>query len=451
MTGQVEIARAQFAVTALFHMLWPLLSIGLSLTLVAFEALWLKTRDEIYYRHVRFWSVFFLLSFGMGVASGIPLELQFGTNWSRYAAASGGLFGIFLAYEAATAFALETAFLAIFIFGWSRVSRRVHFLSAIMVAFGASLSAFWIMAANSWMQTPSGVRLEDGRIAVTGYAQAFFSPDLAVSVAHMWAAAVETTLFFVAGISAWYILRGRHVELFLRSFKIAIAAAIVIAPLQIVLGDRAGLAVIAHQPAKAAAFEAHWNTNPPGSPAAWAVVAAPNAGAQRNDWQLTIPYGLSLLSTHALRGQVTGLNDFPIDSRPPVTAPFYAFRVMVLLGLLMLFLVAWAIWKWSRGKLEPGAAPRHRTFWRLWLFAIPTGFIAADCGWIVREMGRQPWIAYGLLKTRDGVSPVASSATATTLVLFCALYPALLALAIYFIRRIVMKGPDLEAAVPERR
>jgi cytochrome bd ubiquinol oxidase subunit I len=454
MSAPVEIARTQFAVTTLFHMLWPLLSIGLSLMLVVMEALWLKTRDELYYRQVRFWSIFFLLSFGIGVASGVPLEFQFGTNWSRYAAASGSLFGVLLAYEAATSFALEAAFLAVFIFGWNRVSRRMHFFSGVMVALGASLSAFWIMAANSWMQTPTGVRVENGKIVVTDYLRAFFSPDLPVAVTHMWVAAVETTLFFVAGISAWYILRRRHVALFLRTFKIVVVIGIVVAPLQIFLGDRSALGVIEYQPAKAAAFEAHWFTNAPDTPAPWVILAAPDADAQRNRWQLSIPYALSILSTHTLKGRVAGLRDFPVEDRPPVTAPFYAFRVMLLLGALMLLLVFWAIWKWSRRMLEPDAAPRYRTFWSLWLLVLPAGFIATDCGWIVREMGRQPWIVYGLLRTNDGISPVAPAATATSLALFCALYLVLLGFAIYFIRRIVLKGPDLSSPVPaykERR
>jgi len=429
-------------------MFWPLLSIGLSLMLVIMEALWLKTRDEIYYRHVRFWSVFFLLSFGIGVASGVPLEFQFGTNWSRYAAASGSLSGVLLAYEAATSFALEAAFLAVFIFGWNRVSRRMHFFSGVMVAFGASLSAFWIMAANSWMQTPAGVRVESGKIIVADFLRAFFNPDLPVAVTHMWVAALETTLFFVAGVSAWYILRKRHVELFLKTFKIVIVIGIVIAPIQILLGDRSGLTVIEHQPAKAAALEAHWFTNPPDTPAPWVVLAAPDADAQRNRWQVSIPYALSILSTHTLKGRVMGLRDFPVEDQPPVTAPFYAFRVMILLGVLMLLLVVWAIWKWSKGMLELNAAPRYRTFWTLWLFALPTGFIASDCGWIAREMGRQPWIVYGLLRTSDGISPVAPAATATSLVLFSALYLALLGFAVYFIRRIMLKGPDLESPIP---
>lgn len=448
MNAPVEIARTQFAVTTLFHMLWPLLSIGLSLMLVAMEALWLKTRDEIYYRQMRFWSIFFLLSFGIGVASGVPLELQFGTNWSRFSAASGSLFGILLAYEAATSFALEAAFLAVFMFGWNRVSRRMHFFSGVMVALGASLSAFWIMAANSWMQTPAGVRVESGKIVVTDYLRAFFNPDLPFAVTHMWVAAVETTLFFVAGICAWYILRRRHVEFFLKTFKVMIAIGILVAPIQIFLGDRSGLTVIKHQPVKAAAFEAHWFTNPPNTPAPWVVLASPDADAQRNRWQLSIPYALSILSTHTLKGQVAGLRDFPVQDQPPVTAPFYAFRVMLILGILMLLLVVWALWKWSKRMLQPDAAPRYRTFWTLWLFALPTGFIASDCGWIVREMGRQPWIVYGLLRTNEGISPVAPGATATSLVLFSVLYLILFGLAVYFIRRIILKGPDLTSPVP---
>jgi len=447
----VDIARAQFAITTIFHMLWPLLSIGLSLLMVVMEVLWLRTGDEIYYRQVRFWSVLFILTFGIGVASGVPLEFQFGTNWSRFSAASGNIVGNLMAFEASMSFTLEAAFLAVFIFGWNRVSRQMHLFSNIMVAFGASLSAFWIMAANSWMQTPAGVSLEGGKIAITNYMQATFNPDLPIAFTHIWVASIETTLFFVGGICAWYIIRNRNVDFFLRTFKVMVIIGVVVAPLQIFLGDASGLTVIKHQPAKAAAMEAHWVTNPPNTSAPWVLVAQPDQAEQDNSWEVKIPYMLSILSTHSIKGQVTGLKDFPVEDQPPVTLPFWAFRIMVLLGFVMLFLVLWALWQWYRRKLRVESASKHGIFWNLWLYAIPAGFLATECGWIVREVGRQPWVIYGIMRTTDGVSPVGTATASISLSMFIVIYLLLLGLFIYFTRRILLSGPDLTSPLPTYR
>jgi cytochrome d ubiquinol oxidase subunit I len=449
--GAIDVARAQFAVTTIFHMLWPLLSIGLSLLMVVMEVLWLRTKDEMYYRQVRFWSILFILTFGIGVASGVPLEFQFGTNWSRFSAATGNIVGNLLAFEASMSFALEAAFLAVFIFGWNRVSKRMHLFSNIMVSFGASLSAFWIMAANSWMQTPAGMSLEGGKIAITNYLQATFNPDLPIAFTHIWVASIETTLFFVGGICAWYILRNRNVGFFLKAFKIMVIIGIVIAPLQIFLGDASGLTVVKHQPAKAAAMEAHWVTNPPDTAASWVLLAQPDQKEQDNSWEVKIPYMLSILSTHSAEGQVIGLKDFPPNDQPPVTLPFYAFRIMVLLGFVMLFLVLWAVWQWYRKRLRVESASKYRIFWNFWLYAIPAGFLATECGWIVREVGRQPWLVYGILRTSEGVSPVGITATATSLSLFIIVYLVLLALFVYFTSRILKRGPDMTSPLPTLR
>jgi len=227
----LDLARAQFAVTTIFHMIWPLLSIGLSLMMVVMEILWLKTNNEIYYRQVRFWSAIFIMAFGIGVASGVPLELEFGTNWSRFSTVAGDIFGTILAFEAAMSFALEAAFLAIFFFGWGRVSKGVHLFSNIMVALGASLSAFWIMSSNSWMHTPAGIQMQGGKIVIINYLQAVFNPDLPIAFIHIWVASVETTLFFVAGICAWYILRKQNIDFFLKAFKVMVVIGILVAPL----------------------------------------------------------------------------------------------------------------------------------------------------------------------------------------------------------------------------
>jgi cytochrome d ubiquinol oxidase subunit I len=304
------------------------------------------------------------------------------------------------------------------------------------------------MAANSWMQTPAGVRLEGGVVVVTSYLRALFNPDLPAAFAHIWVASVETTLFFVGGISAWYILRRRNVAFFLRSFKIILIVAIAVTPLQIFLGDASGLSVGRYQPAKLAAMEAHWDTNPPGTGASWNLIAAPDKAAQDNRWAVRVPYLLSILSARSLTGRVTGLKAFPVADQPPVGVPFYAFRVMFFLGFAMLFLALWALWQWVRGRLGPEQAPNQRRFWRLWVVALPAGFIATECGWIAREMGRQPWIIYGLMRTSEGVSPLGAGAAAASLAVFVVVYCALFTAFVFFTRRILRAGPDLESPLP---
>ncbi len=444
----VDISRSQFAVTTVFHMLWPLLSIGLSLLLVVLEIMWMRTGKDLYYRQERYWLKIFLLTFGIGVASGIPLEFQFGTNWSRFASAAGGLFGNILAFEASISFALEAAFLAIFVFGWKRVSRRMHLFSGIMVAFGASLSAFWIMSANSWMHTPTGVRMENGFIVITSYLKAIFNPDLPVAFIHIWVASIETTVFFVAGICAWNILKRRNIDFFLHTFKIVVVVGIIAAPLQIFLGDASGLVVAKYQPAKSAAMEGHWETNAPGEGAPWVVFAIPDTKNESNRLTVEIPYMLSVLDTRSLTGKVVGLKDIPPDERPPVGLPFFAFRIMFALGVAMFILAVLALWLWFRKRLKTDAAPTARWFWRLWIVALPAGFIATECGWIVREVGRQPWIIYNLMRTSEGVSPVSLGAATGSLVVFSVIYSVLLTLFILVTARIVKKGPDLESPVP---
>jgi cytochrome d ubiquinol oxidase subunit I len=441
-------SRLQFAVTTIFHILWPVLTIGLSFIMVLMEALWLKTRNEIYYRQVRFWSKIFILGFGIGVASGLPLEFQFGTNWAGFSKFSGDFFGNILGYEAAMAFALEAAFLAIFIFGWHRVSPRVHLFSTIMVAFGASLSAFWIMAANSWMQVPQGVKIVDGKIAVTNYAKALFNPDLGVSFSHMWVACISSTVFFVAGISAWNILKKKDTGFFMKSFKTAVIIAAFAAPLQVFLGDTSGRLIKEIQPTKLAGIESFWETNEPGAGAPWSVVAWPDRSEERNVWALKIPLGLSLLTTHSLKGQVKGLKEFPPDDRPPIILPFYSFRLMVLLGFIMVFLVFWALGRWSKGRLTTEVQPNHKGFWKLWLWAMPAGFVATELGWIVREVGRQPWVVYNLMRTEEGATRLAPSVVGGSLIVYIIIYLALLILFIIFTRRIIIGGPDMKESVP---
>ncbi|MCB2227937.1 MAG: cytochrome ubiquinol oxidase subunit I [Desulfarculaceae bacterium] len=442
------LSRLQFALTTMFHIIWPLLSIGLSIFLVVLEVLWMRSKDPLYYRHYRFWSKLFVLNFAVGVVSGIPLEFQFGANWERFSVATGGFFGSILGFEATMAFMLEAAFLYLMLFGWKRLPPKAHLFSTCMVALGASLSAFWIMVANSWMQTPAGGHFAGGKFVTTSYWQAIFNPDLPWGFSHMWVACLETTLFVVGGVSAWYLLRGRHREFFLKSFKLAVLAAVFIAPFQVWLGDGSGRAVAEYQPTKLGAIESHWVTNPPGEGAPWHALAWPQPELQRNAWSIDIPYGLSLLITRSFTGQVKGLKDFPRQDQPPVIIPYFAFRVMLGAGFGMLFLMLWTLWLWRKGRLALDEIGNQKWLLRAWLLAIPAAYAAVETGWIIREMGRQPWVIFGHLRTADASSLLATGQVASTLVMYLLIYGALLGVFLFFAWRLIKKGPDLEAVPP---
>jgi cytochrome bd ubiquinol oxidase subunit I len=444
----VLLSRLQFALTAMFHILWPVLTIGLSLFLVLLEVLWLKTEDPDYYRHARFWSRLLLLNFSVGVVSGIPLEFEFGTNWAPFSIAAGDFFGNILGFEGAMAFMLEAGFLGIMLFGWQRVPAGMHLFATAMVAFGASLSAFWIMAANGWMQTPAGVHMEDGKIIVDSYTAAIFNPAMPSSVLHMWLACLETSLFVVGGISAWYLLGRRHSAFFLKTFRLAILAACIVAPLQILLGDAAGLMVAEHQPAKLAAIEGHWQTNPPGEGAAWALLVWPDVENQRNHWSIEIPGALSLITTHSLTGRVAGLREFPTRDQPPVLLPFYAFRLMVLAGIALATLMGWSVWRWRCGALQVQSIHGERALLRAWTAAIPVAYLAVETGWLTREIGRQPWIIYGMMRTEAAASVLPAAAVGATLLTYFVIYAVLLVVFLVFAARLVRRGPDPDIPLP---
>lgn len=444
------LSRLQFAVTSMFHMLWPVLSIGLSLIIFLFEALWLKTGLRDYYHHARFWGRLFVLNFGMGVVSGIPLEFQFGTNWAPFAVASGDFLGNILGFEAAMAFMLEAGFLGIMIFGWQKVSPGMHLFATGMVAMGASLSSFWIMVTSAWMQTPAGVHLQDGGYVVDSYYRAIFNPAMPWSVGHMWVASLEASLCVVGGVSAWYLYQRRHAAFFLRSFRLAVALAVVLTPAQIWLGHGSGAVVFAHQPAKAAAIEGHWHTNPPGESADWALLAWPDQEAQRNRWALEIPQALSWLATGSPTGTVRGLATFARADQPPaLPLLFYGFRFMVAVGFALLALALWSLGKAYRGRVTAERLPRQRRFLRAWMAAAPLAYLAVQAGWIVREVGRQPWLLQDLMRTAEGVSRLPAASVAWSLAGYCLAYLVLTGAFLVFVRRLLRQGPDLEAAPPQ--
>ncbi|MGE5789903.1 MAG: cytochrome ubiquinol oxidase subunit I [Syntrophaceae bacterium] len=442
----VMLSRLQFAFTIMFHMLWPVVTVGLSLFLVALEGLWIRTGERDYYVHARFWSRLFVLFTALGVVTGIPMEFQFGTNWSVFSVAGGDFFGNMLGFEGAMAFMLEATFLGIMLFGWDRVPKKVHLLATCMVALGASLSAFWILVANSWMQVPAGGHFEGGRFVVTSHLEAIFNPDMPWSVTHMWFACLEITAFTVGAVSAWYICRKRHVAFFLTSFKLALLAALVTAPLQIFIGDGLGRSIAEIQPVKLAAMEAHWKTNPPGEGAPFLVAAWPDEGARENRWEVSVPVLLSILTTHTFTGEVKGLRDFPPEDCPPIAVNFYAFRVMVALGTALLLLALWTTWMWRKGRLSVEGAPGQRRLMLLWMWAWPASLLTMEAGWIVREVGRQPWVIYGVLRTQDSASLVPVEAVWSSFAAFVVIYTLLLAVFFVVGRMLIFRGPDLEAA-----
>lgn len=448
------LSRVQFADTAAFHILWPLLSIGLALYMLVMEVLWLYTGKENFYHQVRFWTKIFILTFAVGTASGFPLSFQFGTNWAAFSAAAGDFFGNILGFESTVAFALEAAFLAIFVFGWGRVSKAAHLFANAMVFVGATLSAFWIMAANSWMQTPAGVTMENGRIVVQDYFAAVFNPSTMVSFMHMWVACIETTLFFMAGLCAAALLfssreHTRYRGFFLDSFKYAIALALFFAPLQGVLGHMSGSVVAEHQPQKLAAIELHWDTNSQGAGAALSLLAIPDGEKEENKFAITVPDGLSWVITGSKDGEVQGLKDFPVEDRPTVTEAtlaFYAFRTMVGIGIFFIVLALVGAYYWARGRLDLAFVHNHPLFLWVWLLSLPLGFVATIAGWMTREIGRQPFIVYNLIRTKDGLSSnLDPAAVATSLIAITVFYTAFLVLFIVFTYRIMKKGPDFHA------
>lgn len=451
LSDTVALSRMQFALTALFHMLWPTITTGVGIYLVIVEGLWLRTRNPDYYYHARFWSKLYVLNFGIGVATGIPMEFQFGTNWGPFSEAVGNFFGSVIGFEAAWAFMLEAAFLGIMLFGWERVNSSIHYLSTIMVALGANLSTVWILTANSWMQSPAGGELVNGKFVVNDYFQAIANPFMANSVLHMFFATLETSLFLVGGISAWYILNNRHPAFFSKSLKIALAAAIAVAPIQIYMGHLSGEQVYRYQPSKLAAMEAQWNTTPAGQPADWSLLALPNDKAERNDWEITIPNALGYILEFKqnLTEPVVGLKDFKPEDRPHfVGLIYYSFRIMIGIGFFLAGLMLLSVLQWLRGKLSPENIAQQRLLLFTWIFSAPLGFIAIDSGWIVRCVGRQPWTLYQRIRTVDSASHVPASNVLTSLISFAIVYSLLFVATLYFGSRIIRRGPNLDLPVP---
>jgi cytochrome bd ubiquinol oxidase subunit I len=439
----VLLSRLQFAWVIAWHILLPAFTVGLASYIAVLGGLHFATGREIYFRLSTFWIKIFAVSFGMGVVSGIVMPFQFGTNWSRFSDATANVLSPLLSYEALVAFFLESAFLGVLLFGRELVPRWAHFISALMVTLGTILSSFWILATNSWMQTPAGYEIVDGRFFPKDWLQVVFSPSFPYRLGHTVIAFYITTGFVVVGVAAYYLWRGRFAEEARTMLSMTLSLLTVLVPLQIFLGDAHGLNTIEYQPAKLAAIEAHWNT---GRRVGLNLFAIPDEKAETNRYELSVPDLGSLILTHDLNGIVRGLKDWPADQRPPVAIPFFAFRIMVGIGLLMLALIVASWWLRARRRLFDA-----NWFLRVCMLAAPLGFLAVLAGWTTTEVGRQPWTVYGLLRTTDSVSPSLTGVDVVlSLVGYGVVYLIMFPFGIAVMARIVRNGPAEPSIEPNR-
>jgi cytochrome bd ubiquinol oxidase subunit I len=436
----IFLARIQFAFTVTFHIIFPSFTIGLAAFIATLLVRWRLTGEERFHKLARFWTKIFAVSFAMGVVSGIVLSYQFGTNWSRFSEVAGNVVGPLIGYEVLTAFFLEATFLGILLFGWNRVPANLHVLSAVLVAVGTSMSAFWILSANSWMQTPAGHEMIDGIAHPVDWIAIIFNPSFPYRFAHMFTAAYLTTSVVVLAVGARYLMQNRFHEDARTMIRMGLGMVIVLAPLQLVIGDLHGLNTAEHQPAKVAAMEAHWDGS---KPAGLVLFGWPDNVAEKNHFEIAIPNLASFIITHDFNGLFKGLKDFAPQDRPPVLPVFLAFRIMVGIGLLLIAIgfVGGYLW-WRRRLFETG------WFLKPVIHAWPLGFIAIVAGWWVTEIGRQPYLVYGVLRTLDAASPVSYGAVLTSLILFVIVYSIVFSLGILYINKLIEKGPEGSAITP---
>ena len=436
----VMLARLQFAFTISFHIIFPAFTIGLSAFIATLLVLWRRTGQDHYHRLARFWTKIFAVSFAMGVVSGIPLSYEFGTNWSRFSVVVGNVIGPLVGYEVLTAFFLEASFLGVMLFGWRRVKPWLHVTSAVLVALGTALSGFWILAANSWMHTPAGYEMHDGIAIPVDWLKVIFNPSFPYRFAHMMTAAYLTTSVVVLATGARYALAGKYEAEAKTMLHMGIGMVALLGPAQLLFGDMHGLNTLEHQPMKIAAIEAHWRDQ---GPADLVLFALPDEAHQTNRAELAIPHLGSLILTHHWNGRVPGLTEVPPRDRPPVLSLFFAFRTMVAIGLSLIALGLTGVFLWARRKLF-GA----RWYLSIAQYAWPIGFLAILAGWLTTESGRQPYIAYGILRTDEALSPVSAATVATSLTAFVLLYSVVFSVGIYYIRRMIEKGPSGAAVEP---
>jgi cytochrome d ubiquinol oxidase subunit I len=431
----LELARIQFGFTISFHIIFPAITIGLASYLAVLEGLWLNTKQAVYRDLYHFWAKIFAVNFGMGVVSGLVMAYQFGTNWSAFSDFAGAVTGPLLTYEVLTAFFLEAGFLGVMLFGWQRVGPGLHFFSTLMVAIGTLISTFWILASNSWMHTPQGFEIIDGRVIPVDWFAVVFNPSFPYRLAHMATAAFLATAFFVGASAAWHLLRGRDNPALRKMLSMAMWMALIVAPIQAMIGDFHGLNTLKYQPAKIAAIEGHWE-NHGDEPTPLILFGWPDMQREETRFKLEIPALGSLILTHSLDQQVPALKEFAPEDRPNSTIVFWTFRVMVGLGTLMILTGLWGLWLRARGRLYQSRAFLHLVVWMG-----PSGIIAILAGWYTTEIGRQPWIIQGLMRTADASSGHSFAQMSLTLALFVVVYFALFGAGLGYMMRLVRKGP----------
>lgn len=429
------LSRIQFAFVVSFHAIFPVFTIGLASYIALLESLHFKTNNPQWAHLSRFWTKVFAVTFGMGVVSGIVMSFQFGTNWSNFSWMSANFLGPILSYEVVTAFFLEAAFLGVLLFGRDKVPKGTHLFAALMVALGTFISSFWILVANSWMHTPAGVEFQDGILHVSSWAEAIFNPSFPYRFAHMAVASFLTGGFVVAGVSAWYIIKGHHVEANKRALSMCLWLLLILAPAQAVIGDFHGLNTLEYQPVKVAAMEGNWETR---SNVPLLLFALPDQAAQANRFEIGIPNMASVILTHSADGVVPGIADTPVEEQPPVSIVFWSFRIMVGIGLLMIAVALWGLLLRLRGRLyTPGL------FHRVLPLMIATPFIAVIAGWVTTEVGRAPWLVYGMVTLAEGLTPSLTGGMAlATLIGYMSVYAVVYAAGGYYLWRLVMGGMD---------
>lgn len=437
MLDPVMLARIQFAFTVSFHIIFPAFTIGLSSFLAVLEFRWLKTGDKNYQELYKFWIKIFAVAFGMGVVSGVVMSYEFGTNWSVFSDRISNVLGPLLGFEVLTAFFLEASFLGIMLFGWGKVSKKMHFVSTCIVAIGTLISAFWILSANSWMHTPQGYVIgEDGRLNPTNWLEIIFNPSFPYRYFHMITAAYLATAFVVGGVGAFYLWKKQHLIHAKIMLKMAVMLVVLLAPLQIFIGDMHGLNTLKYQPAKVAAMEGLWETT---KGADLLLFAIPDAKKEQNAYEVKIPHLASIILTHDKNGEIKGLKDFNKEDRPPVAIVFWSFRIMVGIGFLMLTIGVFSAIQYFRGKLFDS---KFLKIW--WMLMMPSGFIALLAGWFVTEVGRQPFTAYGIIRTVHSVSPaITGPQVAMSLLAFVIMYVFIFGSGSYYILKLIKKGVPL--------
>ncbi|WP_434985519.1 cytochrome ubiquinol oxidase subunit I [Vreelandella zhaodongensis] len=427
------LSRMQFAFVVSFHAIFPVFTIGLASYIALLHGLYFKTNNPAWDRLALFWTKVFAVVFGMGVVSGIVMSFQFGTNWSNFSQAASNFLGPILSYEVVTAFFLEAAFLGVLLFGRGKVPQGVHLFAAIMVAIGTFISSFWILSANSWMHTPAGVELIDNRFHVTSWMEAIFNPSFPYRFAHMAMASFLTGGFVVAGVSAWFLLRGRDPEANRRALSMCLWLLLFLAPAQAVVGDFHGLNTLEYQPTKVAAMEGNWeaSTNVP-----LLLFAIPDQEAQTNHFEIGIPNLASIILTHSPSGEVPGLSEAALEEQPPVLIVFWAFRVMVGIGLLMMAVSLVGLLMRRNGKVY-----QHPGYLKALVAMIPMPFVAVLAGWVVTESGRAPWLVYGMMTHAEGITPSLTGPMALfTLVGYVLVYAVVFYAGIYYLSRVVSNG-----------